>query len=219
MAFVKIACGPFEVCILPRSFNVAQLNPDGLSEANKKRLTEMQSVTKREEFLRTRWAVRTLWNISYDPEVCSGGNLKWPDGTNGSISHKDGHIAIVKSTSESALGIDLENCELSLAIAKHVCLPEETAWIGDTANAATSISQCFAIKEAAFKAFFPKCETRFWFNAVCVTPTTDKNIFDVELKITLTSALAAGRVFKAHVEDIAIDDQRYTVAVLGTLDF
>ena len=90
----------------------------------------------------------------------------WPAGIVGSISHAgDVCLAAVAQATESAgIGIDLEPDEpVDSDIARVVCRDGEHDWVAEAGEAerARRTRVVFSVKEAVYKAFYPRTRT-FW---------------------------------------------------------
>jgi 4'-phosphopantetheinyl transferase EntD len=132
---------------------------------------------RRAEYLRSRWLVRTLTGYSGPLPRSAAGVTAWPPGIVGSITHKEGHVAvaIVPATSAKGVGVDAESVtRMKWEFAERVCVGGETVLIERLATE-TKIDKVhwltvlFSFKEALFKAHYPLGETMFHFPDAEVT--------------------------------------------------
>ncbi|WP_079213986.1 4'-phosphopantetheinyl transferase family protein [Ventosimonas gracilis] len=105
------------------------------------------------------------------PPRSSGGMPLWPHGARGSISHSHGRAAAVVGPASRwrALGLDLEPClpvARALRLAPSILTPSERAHLAALTSAkeqAFFVTLSFSLKESLFKALYPLCLTRFYF--------------------------------------------------------
>jgi enterobactin synthetase component D len=129
------------------------------------------------EFAGGRLAARAaaeLLGVGWGPLLKGEGerNPIAPAGLTASISHKtDLALALVAPEAEGLVGVDLEgDGRQRLAIASRVCRPEELASCAELPDAErwTEVMTRFAIKEALYKAAWPRVRHFFGFQAAHV---------------------------------------------------
>lgn len=140
------------------------VDPSFLSEPERARIAGFAG-PRRQEFVAGRWCARqALGALGRSPcELLpdADGLPLWPAGVVGSITHCQGvaAAAVLPATDpETLLGLDLEKTNrLSLAASRRVLHPRETEFaVGDLERA----SVLFSLKEAFYKAQFPRWRTR-----------------------------------------------------------
>ena len=138
-------------------------------------------------------ARRALADLGFGPRSLVPGPdraPRWPPGVVGSISHSDGHCAVVvaRSSSASGLGLDVER-EGSLStdpeIEAAVCVAAERHWLTHRPDAERGrlVRLLFSAKEAFYKCQYPSTRTALDFH-------------DVELCIDLAHGTFAVRVHR-----------------------
>lgn len=123
----------------------------------------------------------------------------WPEGIVGSISHA-GHVclaAVAEARTCGGVGIDLEPDEaVDSDIERVVCRDEEHAWVA-AAGEAERGRRCrvvFSVKEAVYKAFYPRTRTFWSFQDVRVEIDLARESWQAHLPESAGVAEAHGRV-------------------------
>lgn len=140
------------------------VDPLFLSEAERARIAGFAE-SRQEEFLAGRWCARqALAALGRSPGELlpdADGLPLWPAGVVGSITHCQGvaAAAVLPATDpETLLGLDLEKTNrLSLAASQRVLHSLETEFAGGDLERASVL---FSLKEAFYKAQFPRWRTR-----------------------------------------------------------
>lgn len=139
--------------------------------------------SRRAEFLSGRACAReALQALGYQNSPLSadpGGVPQWPAGSVGSITHSRGCCGAVAAQAENyaGLGLDFEQTgRLSEAAAKRVVHPMEAAFASDTADGATLL---FSLKEAFYKAQFPKWQARANFQDIALAVDLGAGIAEI----------------------------------------
>ena len=146
----------------------SQPNVDHLSEivspAARTHSAGIGSVVRRQEWLATR--VLSMHLTGQEPSAGMLGCPIWLGGWQGSISHKNGHIAMWCSQhAMTYCGVDLEVCrELGVGVVTRIMNADERSLCGS--------SLIFAAKEAIYKALFPLVNKLFYFDAVALQDVT-----------------------------------------------
>ncbi|KUJ68014.1 hypothetical protein ACZ90_22440 [Streptomyces albus subsp. albus] len=104
-------------------------------------------------------AARSLRGLGRRGPVLADGRMpRFPGGTVGSISHRNGAAVCLAawSTGYRAVGVDIETAGfLPLSAARILCTSRERAWLAgqpDTEEQLTELTALFSVKEAAYKA-------------------------------------------------------------------
>ena len=121
----------------------------------------------------------------------------WPNGILGSITHtSDVALALVAGADVTdGVGVDVEHRRSVPELWGQVPLPEETTWLRRVDNPDDALLGLFAMKEAIFKAFYPRVNRFFGFEAASVAPAGSD----------FTACLASG------LDSDYTEDHRFTV--------
>jgi len=123
----------------------------------------------------------------------------WPDGVVGSISHSEGLCAAVVADAKAyaGLGLDLEpDRAVDRDIERVVCRDREHDWVraaGDVEHG----RRCrivFSVKEAVYKAFYPRTRTFWSFQDVTVEIDLSGGAFRAVLPESADRTEAEGRI-------------------------
>lgn len=151
------------------------------------RSAQITAHAKREEFLRSRWLMRKAGGLTEEPKSHPDGDIEWPKGSCGSLTHKNGHIALgfQPTSTFASLGIDLEAKAVRAAVAQRIALPEELQLLGTQWTLEEKAAVIFSAKESIFKAVFPLGRKRFWFDgAVLLQADQSENITRLDFRTT-----------------------------------
>jgi len=180
-AFYPAFCQPFEQCpsLLEGCLGIRlRFNPALFEETDFARcgIEAVCGKEKRQsEYLAgrlcARQALQQLTGEAFVPARDQDGRALWPQGISGSISHSHGHAAALVGFSErwQGLGLDLEHClspERALRLAPSLLTASEQAHLAALKSAeeqAFYVTLVFSLKESLFKALYPLCLTRFYF--------------------------------------------------------
>jgi 4'-phosphopantetheinyl transferase EntD len=126
---------------------------------------------------------------------------KWPAGIVGSISHT-GNLCAVAVAAESVcrgIGIDVEPDEpVSEGIEQRVCTPPEIAWLdrGPMTDRGHRCRMIFSVKEAVYKAFYPRLREFWGFQDVNVTLDLRSQTFTARPPVSSGAAPVEGRILR-----------------------
>ncbi len=140
--------------------------------------------------------------------------VPWPHGAVGSITHADGYVAAVATTTDVArgIGIDAEvKGRVHRALWKQIASEHEQAWFraADTeAEALTRATLLFSAKEAFYKAQY--CLSRAWVGFHDVALTVEGDRFEIVLVKGIASLAPRG----ARFEGRALIDAKHVVTAL-----
>ncbi len=182
------AVGGFRVALWPK---LQQAGVDELcasvSEASSAHALKMGNLGRRQEWLAARVLSRAL--TGQEPSAGELGSPLWDKGWKGSISHKNGHVAMWCCEQGSTFaGVDLELVrELAAGVTAKVMNAEEIL-ICDETLPKVGTSLIFAAKEAIYKALFPIVRRFFYFEAVELMDLSCAGD-DCELVFTVMDAL------------------------------
>lgn len=130
----------------------------------------------------------------------------WPTGLVGSITHGAGVCAVLMARSSEiwALGIDIESAvpaapAVTSAVARFALSDAERDVCAGTG---LSVVRVFSVKEAVFKALYPRVGRYFGFMAVAVLAPTDGNV-PVRLTQTLGPDLPACSLIEANLCEVS----------------
>ena len=160
-----------------------------VSKAAQIHAAKIGHLSRRQEWLAARVLSREL--TKQEPSTGTLGNPLWENGWQGSISHKNGHVAMwCADQSATTCGVDLELVrELSPGATAKIMNSDETK-ICDERLAKVGTSLIFGAKEAIYKALFPKVNRFFYFDAVALIELSGGGN-SYELSFTVLDALKA----------------------------
>lgn len=124
----------------------------------------------------------------------------WPDGMCGSIAHARGLAVAVVATLEETdgVGVDVESMVDVPELAGHVPRPEEQIWLDrlEHRQKMAALISLFSAKETLYKAFYPRVEAYFGFEAASLRPV--KGGYDARLVEPLDPAYPESRPMRVN---------------------
>ena len=143
----------------------------------------------------------------------------WPEGVSGSISHTDdlGVALVAPADRTDGVGLDIEVRRYAPELDTQVPRAEERRWLAGTPATGRDdlLLALFSAKESIYKAFYPRIQTFFGFEAASLVPRPGG--FTARLVVDLDCEYPPERTFPVHVE--WHDDRVLTWLVLqGTTD-
>jgi 4'-phosphopantetheinyl transferase EntD len=218
-----------ECLILPKH---AKLKPnpaaDQLTTQSQIRLKAMTAPTKRDEFLRSRWLMKNILKTNTEPMTHADGDILWPPGMCGSLTHKRGDIALLigDSSQLKSVGIDLEFRKSPIGVGKKIATPSEQELIIALTSELVeeeAVSLIFSAKEALFKALFPLGRKMFWFDEANITSATMQHgeiLMTLYANPTAHNAKISQSDFQIQIQPITVnasdnptDQRHYWLAV------
>ncbi len=143
-----------------------------LTDEEKKRADTIKATPRRDEFIRSRLLLRSITgaNSSFLPDTEN--TPSWPPGLCGSITHKNGHVAVCTAPAKNfhSIGIDSENASKDISHLKEkICTENDLVFIDriceqSKVEQGSAIALIFSAKEALFKCHFPVGKLMFWFH-------------------------------------------------------
>jgi 4'-phosphopantetheinyl transferase EntD len=105
----------------------------------------------------------------------AGGEVRWPSGVRGSVSHTDGLAiaGVARADQVLGVGVDVERAdrELRAGVPRHVATEAELAWLARPPELpAQPLLLLVSAKEVVFKAFFEHTGVRLGFHDAELTP-------------------------------------------------
>ncbi|GGK06320.1 4'-phosphopantetheinyl transferase [Pseudomonas matsuisoli] len=159
------------------------------------------AVKKRQaEYLAGRFcAATTLAALGSPSQVLSADDEnvpQWPSGYCGSITHSKGRVAAVcaRTNSWRSIGADLElilTSSRAQRLAGEILTPTEQARFR-TLEPAFLTTLVFSLKESLFKALYPLCRTRFYFQDAEVIDIDDSGDVHLQLLCDLSKEWSHG---------------------------
>ena len=223
MPWRVIPMGGIDVALLPQDIPLSdgQLMT-GISDQTSGKLGKITAPMRRLELLRSRWLLRQLGGWSRDPEQHGEGDMLWPPGFVGSITHKTGHVACALGKREHwrAVGIDLEGTHRAgVKLAPTILCDDEKQWLSGTEDVDSArISLVFSVKEALFKAVFPVGRKMFWFHdarIIAWTQSGNGQRLTVEIIGDAGTNVRRGLQLEAEVESIDMCGASHWLAFVG----
>lgn len=142
-----------------------------------RRSIESARPSRQKEFAAGRWLARQLLEpLGHGSAVLPRAEDRlpiWPAGIVGSVTHSGAlcAVAIARASEIALLGLDLEPDEpVKEGLARLVCRDAEHDWIASP-DAEERNRRCrivFSVKEAVYKAFYPRVRRVWSFQDVCV---------------------------------------------------
>lgn len=221
--------GPWSIAVLAKSTWISEENlRSGASAAAQTLVDGASSPVRKNEVLRSRWLIRTVFK-QLDPVRGAEGHLEWPDGVCGSISHKHGHVAAAVSllSSDLGLGIDLEQQTVAEKIATRILTEVELERLALFGERAERAAAGFAAKEAIFKAVFPLTRARFWFEDAEILEAKTRHdesdgttTYVLSVKIGPRAGGPEGwdRLCSVYLKDTILDGEYFWLAASGITD-
>lgn len=187
LPFEKLRCGFCEIIWWPFHVTIDETHLKNRLHGDEwERANGMKSATRRLEYLRARYLVREILGCSEPLPPSIQGAPSWPSGWKGSISHKDGHVAVAVSseTQWQGLGIDVESCTKVQTSLESRIIDRDEARILDAYEGVLDrpslLAMVFSFKESIFKCHFPLGRKMFYFH--------DAKVEDIDLGIGVLRA-------------------------------
>lgn len=219
-----VAVGPTAIAWLDCASPIAPPEIDRwLVEQERQKAAEIKASARRLEFQRSRMLMRrlTAWDRPFLPDPSN--KPAWPPHLCGSLTHKNGHVAVAlcPRTTHLSIGLDCEHATrdinhlaekictasdiriLSLAAAKHPQTPQGSL-----------IPLVFAAKEALFKCHYPIGSTMFWFHDAEIE-SIDLSLGQFALRVLVQTSdrTPAGFVTRGHFIRKSASDGDYWLAL------
>ena len=205
-----------------------------LSDIERAHASSIRAPMRRQEFVRSRWLVRHLTGTDEILKRGPHGEPSWPNGWTGSITHKDGIVAVcmVSDQRQRSLGIDLERADrVGSHLTRKILVPAECKILSkafatqlDDANSeagkgAEILGAAFSVKESLFKSHFPLGKTFFYFHDAEITSaqkTRRGGKVEGVVKIATTPQHPPGSSWMGTFLDIEIDAKSYVLSCVQT---
>lgn len=166
----SIDCGNVRIYWLTPKLQLAEQDFRSVLDAHELGYSlTLKARLRREEYLRSRWLMRTLtgWRQPL-PREASGAPM-WPDGFQGSLTHKAGYVGISLSTKYAGIGIDAEDpARMHAGLEPKILTPSESELLEslklDSGEHLLYLTRIFSFKEALFKAHYPLGKRMFYFH-------------------------------------------------------
>lgn len=190
----QLNLGPLQLHWLDKSKSIDDL-PVALTDDEKKKADTIKAEIRREEFVRSRLLLRSLTKAKSSFLPDAENSPGWPEGMCGSITHKNGHVAVCTESTQSfnAIGIDSENAEKDIShLQEKICTENDLKVVERICKAShisrgSLIALIFSAKEALFKCHYPLGKKMFWFHDAEVS-LFDWNKGDIEIKVLIDTS-------------------------------
>ena len=130
----------------------------------------------------------------------------WPGGVVGSISHTRSSAsslcvaAVGRASAFQGIGVDCEPDEpVERDVERVVCRGDEHAWVADGVGEDERGRRCrivFSVKEAVYKAFYPRTRVYWSFQDVLVSVDLEAGRYHAELPASAGRSAVEGRVYR-----------------------
>ena len=169
--------------------------PVSLTQDEQKKADTIKAMSRRDEFIRSRLLLRSLTSAKTSFLPDAENVPTWPHGICGSITHKNGHVAVCTASNKSFLsvGIDAENAEKDLShLQEKICTENDLKWVESLCKLnemkrGSIIALIFSAKEALFKCHFPLGRKMFWFHDADVSQI-DVKTGQIELTVLIDTS-------------------------------
>ena len=189
------------------------------------RAATMGAPTRRLEYLRARYLLRSLTGWRDALPSSKHGSPTWPPGWLGSISHKNGHVAVALSKEQAliGIGIDVEACgKIHGRLESRIVDLEESKLIDMYENVFSRedlLALVFSFKESIFKCVFPLGLKMFYFHdAKLEDIDLSRNVVRARLKMDASPQTLSGTLLEGHFQYREIDGEKYVLTSI-TLQF
>ena len=198
--------------------NMSELADHPLRKAELAALGERVAITRRSSFQLGRGAARlALEGLGMEPASIPRGDFGepiWPPDVVGTITHSGNHAlaAVAERSSCGGIGMDLERFTDFHGLIDQVVFGEEFDWLNSLQNGDSKrrVVEIFSAKESIFKAFFPRVNRYFGFEAARVAEVAGMTHRSGRLLEPIDAAYPATSTFR-------IDTQWYNDLVLSAV--
>ena len=163
---------------------------------------------RKREYLASRILSERL--IGGAPRRDNYGEPLWPATWAGSLSHKAGHVALVLSRVNPALGVDLERCRIfEYGLQSKIMVDDEMALVRQLESGASAV---FSAKESIYKALFPFVKVKFWFDAarlIDVCFADGELVMDYKVTRSLSNQVKEGHGIRVFGRRVVLDGAEY----------
>lgn len=216
--------GDTDIVWLDRSHPFAAAESDRwLVDAEKLKAAEIKAPVRRAEFERSRMLLRRLtgWQQPFLPDAQN--RPSWPPELRGSLTHKNGHVAVAlcRASSCLAVGFDCEHAEKDIShLREKICTAHDLSLISRVVAANPQVSPAaliplvFAAKEALFKCHYPLGSRMFWFHDAELTALDfPAGRFALRVLTDTSEQTPAGFVTEGHFIRKPASDADYWLAL------
>jgi enterobactin synthetase component D len=197
-----VTVGTTPVFWLPAAVTVPEAELDGtLHPHERAEAAGMRAVSRREEFRRARFLVRTMTGHRDPLPRTQAGAPTWPSGLIGSITHKHGAVGVTIAAAVGlyGLGIDAEDVRINVKLESKIVCDREARLLDLEPSRATALAVVFAFKEAIFKACFPRGQVMFYFHdAEVVALDAASGTIEARLLKDVGPGTPAGSLLRGH---------------------
>ena len=198
--------------------NMSELAAHPLRQAELTVLGERVAINRRNSFQLGRGAARlALEGLGVEPASILRGDFGepiWPPDVVGTITHSgdDALAAVAERSSCGGIGMDLERFTGFQGLVDQVAFGEELDWLNSLQNGDSKrrVFEIFSAKESIFKAFFPRVNRYFGFEAARIAEVAGMTYRLGRLLEPIDVAYPATRTFR-------IDTEWYNDLVLSTV--
>lgn len=198
--------------------NMSDLADHPLRQAELAFLGDRVAINRRNSFQLGRGAARlALEGLGVEPASIPRGDFGepiWPPDMVGTITHSGDHAlaAVAERSSCRGIGMDLERFADFQGLADQVAFGDELDWLNSlsTVDRQRGVIEIFSAKESIFKAFFPRVNRYFGFEAAGIAEVAGMSYRLGRLLEPIDNAYPATRTFR-------IDTEWYNDLVLSTV--
>ena len=218
----SLRLGPLVVALLPPETLISDERLRcGLHPDEERHAAKFGSPSRRAEFLRSRFLARYLGGAAASLLPDAEGVPAWPPDLQGSITHKDGLVAIVLDSTRQyrSFGLDAEQvAKVHTGLESKILTDADLAVIersvtrhpapAKDATRSLLVAAVFSFKEALFKAHFPLGRRMFWFHdaeteAIKLNDRRDGGRLAMRVLVDTSPVTPKGFVTEGYFQSIA----------------
>ena len=211
---VALILDPLKILWLDKSSSITD-ETTALTAEEKNKADEIKAAPRRDEFVRSRLLLRSTTGAKTSFLPNSENAPSWPPGLCGSITHKNGHVAVCTASANifHSIGIDSENARKDIShLQEKICTENDLEFVKKICKQSkiergSVIALIFSAKEALFKCHFPVGKLMFWFHDAELS-SIDMVTGAIELKVlvetsplTKTGQVTRGRFHLHNASD------------------
>ena len=190
----QLNLGPLQLHWLDKNKSIND-HAISLTDEEQKKADTIKAAPRRDEFIRSRLLLRSLTKAKSSFLPDAENSPGWPQGFCGSITHKNGHVAVCTAATKSyhSIGIDSENAEKDIShLQEKICTENDLKLVtsickNSNVSRGALVALFFSAKEALFKCHFPLGKKMFWFHDAEVSHF-DWDKGDIEIKVLIDTS-------------------------------
>lgn len=214
-----VTLGSTRIAWLDKELRVERCELDAILVAEEAaKALSIKATSRKDEFERSRYLLRKMTGCTQAFLPDDQNVPVWPAPYTGSITHKNGHVAVTceENSSHLSIGIDCEDAKKDISHLKEkICSPAELVLLEQLAakeslTLGALVALVFAAKEALFKCHHPIGRKIFWFHDAEVVDL-DFSAGRIEIKVLIKTSdrTPAGHQTIIHFTEKSASDGIY----------